>query len=319
MILGDNMQNFIISFNVVFPIFILISLGYALKCTGLLKGETVKNMNSIVFKVFLPVMLLKNVYDSNISAVFDAKLIIFSVSCVLLSVIILLLTVPRFEKINSKRGVLIQGMFRSNFVILGLPVAEALCGDSATGTAAILVSIIVPIFNFMAVITLEIFNGNNPNFKKIIKEIISNPLIIASVCGLLLLFSGIKFPLIIESILDDISGITTPVALMMLGASINFKSIGENAIRLIAGVSVKLIILPALFLCAAILIFGFSGDNIAILLALFATPPAVSSFTMAQQMGGDEDLAGLLVMFGSAISVITMFIWVFVLMQAGIL
>lgn len=308
-----------ISFNIVCPIFLLMALGYFMKQTNLLHSAAVKNMNAVVFKIFLPAMIFKNVYDSDLSAVFNPKLIIFSVISVLICIAVLFITVPLFEKDNRKRGVLIQAMFRANFVIFGVPVSEALCGSEVSGSAAVLIAIIIPIFNFMAVITLEVFKGSKPDFKKIAKGIATNPLIIASLLGILALFTGIKLPVSIESTVANVSKIATPLALIMLGASINFKTIGENLTRIICGVCTKLIVIPLIFMSIAIFVLDFRGADIAILLALFASPPAVSSFTMAQQMGGDDELAGQLVMFGSTFSIITMFIWIYVIMHLGLL
>ena len=308
-----------ISFNIVCPIFLLMALGYFMKQTNLLHSAAVKNMNAVVFKIFLPAMIFKNVYDSDLSAVFNPKLIIFSVISVLICIAVLFITVPLFEKDNRKRGVLIQAMFRANFVIFGVPVSEALCGSEVSGSAAVLIAIIIPIFNFMAVITLEVFKGSKPDFKKIAKGIATNPLIIASLLGILALFTGIKLPVSIESTVANVSKIATPLALIMLGASINFKTIGENLTRIICGVCTKLIVIPLIFMSIAIFVLDFRGADIAILLALFASPPAVSSFTMAQQMGGDDELSGQLVMFGSTFSIITMFIWIYVIMQLGLL
>ena len=313
------MQNFMISFNIVCTIFLLMALGYFMKQIGLIHSTAVKNMNAVVFKIFLPAMIFKNVYDSDLSAVFNPKLIVFSVTSVLVCIAVLFIIVPLFEKDNRKRGVLIQAMFRANFVIFGVPVSEALCGSEVSGSAAVLIAIIIPIFNFMAVITLEAFKGGKPDLKKIVKGIITNPLIIASLLGIFTLFSGINLPVSIESTVGNVSKIATPLALIMLGASINFKTIGVNITRIICGICTKLIVIPLIFLSIAVFILDFRGADIAILLALFASPPAVSSFTMAQQMGGDDELAGQLVMFGSTFSVITMFIWIYVIMQMGLL
>ena len=52
---------------------------------------------------------------------------------------------------------------------------------------------------------------------------------------------------------------------------------------------------------------------------MLAAPPAVSSFTMAQQMDGDSELAAGLVVFGSSLAVVTMFIWIFVLKSMALI
>ncbi len=311
------MNNFMVSFNVVFPIFLLMAVGYFITHINLIDEPCTKKMNAVVFKLLLPMMIFKNVYESNISDVFNKKLIVFSVVGVLAVIAVLYALVPLFEKDNLKRGVIIQAMFRSNFVIFGVPVTEALCGSGVTGSASVLIAIVVPLFNFFAVVTLEVFGGGKPDFKKIFKGIITNPLIVSSALGLIVLFSGIRFPAVIETSIADIAKITTPLALIMLGASINFGAIGANMWRLAIGVCTKLIIIPAIFIPLAVFGFGFTGNDLAILLAVFATPPAVSSFTMAQQMNADSDLAGLLVMFGTVLCLITMFMWIFIVKQAG--
>lgn len=312
------MNNFLVSFNVVFPIFIMMALGYFMKQIKLVDSGTVKQMNAVVFKVFLPLMIFKNVYESDVSDVFSPKLALFVIISILIIIALLFLLVPVFEKDRRKQGVLIQAVFRSNFVIFGVPVSEALCNGEVSGTTALLVAIVVPLFNFFAVVTLEVFRGTKPKFRTVLKGIITNPLIIASALGLFVLFSGIRFPNIIEKSISSISSVTTPLALIMLGASINLK-LSSNALRLIWGVLLKLVIIPAIVLPVAVVVFGFKGTDIAIMLAVFATPPAVSSFTMAQQMGADDELAGQLVMFGTVFCVITMFLWIYILKTFAIL
>ncbi|MBQ4527954.1 MAG: AEC family transporter [Clostridia bacterium] len=311
------MQNFLVSFNVVFPIFVMMALGYFIKTIKLISSDTIRQMNSVIFKVFLPLMIFKNVYESSISDVFSVKLALFVIICIFVIIALLFIIIPLIEKDRKKRGVLIQAIFRSNFVIFGVPVSEALCGGENSGTSALLVAIVIPIFNFMAVVTLEVFKGSKPKPTTVIKGIITNPLIIASIVGLIVLFSGIKFPIIIEKTISSISSVTTPMALIMLGASINLNFISKNVKELVLGVLAKLVLIPAIVLPIAIFVMGFVGSDLAVLLAIFATPAAVSSFTMAQQMGADDELAGQLVMFGTVLCVITMFLWIFIIKTFG--
>ena len=311
------MENFLISFNVVFPIFLMMLVGFALKKTNIVGDVTVRQVNNVIFRVFLPLMIFKNIYESKITEVFDIKLILFAAISVLSCIGLLFVIIPLVERDNKKRGVMIQGIFRSNFVIFGMPITQALCGSAVSGSASVLVAVIVPIFNFFAVVTLEIFNSSKPNFLKILKGIAKNPLIIASVFGIVIGLSGFKFPSVVESSIGTVASIATPLALIMLGASINFGTVGANRWHIIGVVTARLVVVPAIFVCLAALVFGFRGKELAILLAMFATPTAVSSFTMTQQIGGDDDLAGQIVMFGTVASVITMFLWIFVAVQLG--
>ena len=308
------MENLILSFNIVLPIFLILSLGYILKKLKILDELTTKNMNSVNFKVFLPLLLFYNVYKTDLSVVFNPKLLIFSIISVILVFLLLFIIIPLLEKDNRKRGVIIQGIFRSNFVIFGVPVCEALFGQNATGVASMLIAIVVPLFNFLAVICLEIYRGGNINFKKIIKGIITNPLIIASIIGLFFIYFKIKLPTPIEKTINDISKIATPLAFILLGSSFTFSAFSVYIKQLSITLLGKLIIVPGIVLYIAALL-GFRNIELTCLLSVFASPTAVSSYTMAEQMDGDSILAGQIVVLTSIISIITVFLWIFILKQ----
>ena len=308
------MENLILSFNIVLPIFLILSLGYILKKLKILDELTTKNMNSVNFKVFLPLLLFYNVYKTDLSVVFNPKLLIFSIISVILVFLLLFIIIPLLEKDNRKRGVIIQGIFRSNFVIFGVPVCEALFGQNATGVASMLIAIVVPLFNFLAVICLEIYRGGNINFKKIIKGIITNPLIIASIIGLFFIYFKIKLPTPIEKTINDISKIATPLAFILLGSSFTFSAFSLYIKQLSITILGKLIIVPGIVLYIAALL-GFRNVELTCLLSVFASPTAVSSYTMAEQMDGDSILAGQIVVLTSIISIITVFLWIFILKQ----
>ena len=143
------MENFILSFNVVTPLFLIMSLGYYLKYIKLLDKQTLNIMNSVCFKIFLPILLFFNIYQSDVKSSFNINLIIFSVSSIVILFIILCFLIPKIEKDNKKRGVMIQGIFRSNFVIFGMPIATSIYGEGNIGTTALLIAVIVPLFNLL--------------------------------------------------------------------------------------------------------------------------------------------------------------------------
>ena len=78
------MDSFIVAFNVVMPLFILIGLGYFIKRMGLVAEASLKEFNSLVFKIFLPVLLFHNMYQSDFSREINVGIIIYSVISILL-------------------------------------------------------------------------------------------------------------------------------------------------------------------------------------------------------------------------------------------
>lgn len=312
------MENFTLSFNVVSPLFIVMALGYYLKYIKMLDKQTLDVMNKVCFKAFLPTLLFYNIYKSDVKSAFNPRLIMFSVSCVLILFFILLIIIPKIEKDNKKRGVMIQGIFRSNFVIFGMPVASSIYGDGNIGTTALLIAIIVPLFNLLAVISLEVFRDGNIDFKKIIHGIITNPLIVASVIGISFILLNIMLPTFIEKSVSDISKLATPLSLILLGGSFSFSDIKEYLKNIIFVVSNKLVIVPLIFIPLAISL-GFREIELLTILLIFASPTAVSTFQMAEQMDADHILAQQAIVFSCLFCIPTVFLWILSLKQLALI
>lgn len=312
------MENLILSLNVVLPLFLTMALGYFLKLIGMFDKKLLDSMNNLVFKAFLPVLLFNNIYKTNLEGALNIKLLSFAFLAVICVFMIVTFLVPLMEKDNRKRGVMIQGMFRSNFVIFGLTVASAMYDESTVGIIAILVGIIVPTFNILAVVCLEMFRGGKLNIKQLIKGVITNPLIIASFIGISFLYLGVKLPTVVESSVNDIAKIATPLSLILLGGSFAFKDVKRYLKPMIITVIGRLVVVPGLVIPISVLA-GFRNIDLLGLLLIFGSPTAVSSFTMAQKMDGDSDLAAQIVVFTSAFSVISVFLWIFTLKQLNLM
>lgn len=308
------MENLIVSLNVVFPLCAMMAVGFFLHRIGILDSHTADGMNKVTFKALLPTLIFYNIYQTDVSAIFNGKLILWAAALVLIMFFLLWAIVPRWEADHRRKGVLIQGMFRSNFILYGLPVTASLFGEDNVGTASMLIAFIVPFYNVLSVIVLEWYASGQIHIKKIIKGILTNPLIIGAALGAMMLF--LKIPLIpaVEKTIRNLSGMATPMAFLVLGASFRFSALAGNLRPLLLSVFVKLIAFPALFLPLSILA-GYRGMELAALLTMLGAPTAVSSFTMAKQMNGDGELAGQIVIFTSLCSVLTMFVWIFLLRQ----
>lgn len=306
------MESLKLSFEAVMPIFLLMALGYALRGLKFADKKTFDAINKLVFKVFLPVLLFYNIYKTDLSQLFDIKFIEFIVIGVICIFIAGYFAVLVLTKDNTRRGVMLQGFFRSNFAILGIPLIKYICGENSGGMASLTVAVIVPAFNILAVIAFERFRDGNIHIKPMLKGIITNPLIIGCGIGVVFLLFGIKLPIVFEEAVSDVSGIASPLAMVVLGASFTFSSLKGYVRDVSITVGVRLIILPLIMLTIAVFM-GFRGEALACLMVAFGSPVAVSSFAMAQQMGGDEKLAAQVVVISSAACLVTLFGWIFIL------
>ena len=124
-------ESLFISLEIVLPLFFLMAIGYIIKRTGMMNETSVKQVNSVIFKIFLPLLVFLNIYNTELAESFNSKLLLYAVAGVLIQFVLSLCLVILVEKENSRRGVMLQGMFRSNFVLFGIPISTALFGEQA--------------------------------------------------------------------------------------------------------------------------------------------------------------------------------------------
>ena len=307
--------NFIISFNTVFPLVVLLCLGAFLRKRGMCDEITQKQGNNIVFKTLLPCLIFKNVFYTDFSTDFEPKLVIFSVGVVFVQYIIATCLAFAIDKRPKTRGAIIHTVFRTNSLIFGMAILINMYGSEKLGSASISLAVIIPIVNVLAVYTLEKYRGGKVSVSRVLKGIAKNPIIVATVVALAFRAVGISdFPEFVDLSISAVAALTTPMALLFLGASVELSKIKQNSRNLIIGVSTRLVFLPAIIVTIAVL-FGFRGINLATILTICGGPTAVTSYTMAVAMDSDYDLTGEMVTFTTVLSCLTLFGWIFILKQ----
>ena len=297
------MESLIVSLNAVAPMFFMMLLGYFLKGIRFFTDDALKQINALVFKVLLPLQLFRSAFQADLEEVVNIPFLLWNEGLVLLSFCILTLVSVRTVRESGKRAALLQGMFRGNIALVGM---------------AIVVAITVPVYNVLAVLALEMFQGGKMPLLRILKEIATNPLIIGCLCGLICNLIGLQIPTLLYSPMDSLASAATPVALIALGASFHMERVSADRRAILVGVLAKLVFLPlaALSVGAAL---GFRGVELGAMAITFAAPTSVSSFSMAQQMGADADLAASMVVFTGMFSCLTIFLWTFALLRLGLM
>ena len=308
-----------VALNAVIPFLCYISFGYIVRMKKIVSESFLQQLNQMVFRLFYPCMTFYNIYKADAESLPRPVLLIFVGASILILEAILILVVPRFVLENPKRGVVIQGIFRSNFVLFGLPLTISVFGDSAASVAAMVVTVVVTIYNTTSVVILEMFNTNGKiNVKNIAFNVIKNPLLQGAVIGLVFFLLGIHVPESIVTPIAAFSDATSPLALFVLGGTLHFNEISHNLKYLVPTLSFKLLILPAVMMAIGYA-FGLRELELFLLVAVYGTPVAAASYPMAQNMGGDGELAGQLVVISTVVSVVTLFFWIFLLRFVGLI
>jgi predicted permease len=315
------MTNFLFSLNVVAPLFVLMATGYIVRWIRFISDEFLAHLNRFVFRFLLPLMLFQDIRLSYKGDFSDTRLILAALIGITMVILISFPLVYMLVKQKGQRGSIIQGIYRSNFLIYGLPLATGIYGNEAVAQITMLMCIMIPFYNVAAVVILSIHSessGHKISLKNLLIDIVTNPLILGCFFGLLGGFTHLHLPKFIELPVGQLAAAAAPLALFVMGGEFKFRRLKNNLYKVIATTAARLIIVPviALFICIQL---GFRGVELSVLLSLFATPTAMASYIMAKNMGNDGELSAQIVVLTTASSCFTIFLLIFFLKSWGYL
>ncbi len=315
------MENLIFSLNATVPVFLMMILGMVLKKMGVMDEEFASKLNRFVFLIPLPVLVFKNLAETDARAVWNGKFVSF---CFLVTLICIIISsaLSLFLRNRSIRGEFIQASYRSSAALLGMALIENIYGSSVMGPLMIIGS--VPLYNIFAVIVLEITaeeHGDGLSIEKIIhvfKGIVTNPILIGIVIGIVWSFLEIPLEGILYKTVNSVAITATPLGLMAMGASFDLKKAVGNIPAAAAASFLKLVGFAAVFLPIAVR-YGFEGEEIIAILIMLGSATTVSCFVMAKNMGHEGVLTSSAVMITTLMSPFTITLWLFVLKSMGII
>ena len=314
------MQNFLFSLNVTLPIFIIILVGGFLKRIGLLTEGFTSVADKFVFKVALPVQLFRDIAAMDIRADFSGKFVVFcmvATTCMFAATWIL---GAIFLKDKSMVGAFAQAAARGSAAILGIAFVENIYGDS--GMTPMMIVAAVPLFNIYSVIILTVTSSegkfNGALVKKLIKGVVTNPIILGIAAGMVWSLLRLPMPVILSKSVNYLATTATPLALLVLGATFKGKEALSKIGPTIAAAFLKLVAIPAAIFPFAIHM-GFRGSELVAIMIMLASPTTVTCYIMAKNMGGDDTLSASVVMTATLFSSVTLTLWVFVMKTVGLI
>lgn len=299
--LTDVVTTFSFAFGITAPIFVVLFLGVLLKKRGMIDDAFIKSASTLIYNLGLPVMLFTASSSADFSHLADKKVLIAFGLMTALVFVGSLLTAHWFSNAPRDYGVIVQGAFRGNLVILGLAFCANAYGERGLAIATLPVAMTVVFYNVLSVYVLNrSLHDAGSSFTTTLKGVVKNPLILAIAAGLLFNASGLKLP---EVLLDSgkyLSQMVLPLALICIGGALDL-SMGKGMDKskrmdpaTLSATLWKLVISP-LLACGIAITLGVRGENLAILFMLAASPSATVSFVMVQAMKGNATLAANIV------------------------
>lgn len=314
------MENLIFSLNATIPVFLLMVLGLALRKIGWIDEAFASRMNKFVFRVPLPVLLFQDLATVDFYEMWDGRFVLFCFAVTFLGIVIAGL-LSLLLKNRRIQGEFIQASYRSSAALLGIAFIQNIYGSA--GIAPLMIIGSVPLYNIMAVTVLSFFSPERKKLdtgtvKKTWKGIVTNPIIIGILIGMLWSLLRLPLPEIAAKTVSSIGAIATPLGLMAMGASFDFrKALGQKGPAL-AAFFLKLIGFCAVFLPIAAAM-GFRQEKLVAILIMLGSATTVSCYVMAKNMGHEGTLTSSVVMLTTLGSAFTVTAWLYILKSLGLI
>lgn len=315
------MEHLMFSLNATIPIFLVMVLGYILKITKVVDEPFVKTLNSFNYKISLPVLLFRDIAESDFFQVWDTRYVLFCFLATLSSIIIIWVLAAFLYRDKDALGEFIQASYRSSAAVLGIAFIQNIYGNA--GMAPLMIIGTVPLYNVAAVLVLS-FTGpggghmNRDTLKSSVRGIVTNPIILGILLGMIVSVSHIQFPVIIHKTIDNVAVLATPLALLGLGAGFEGRKALKQLVPTAVCTVIKLMVLPMVYLPIAIHM-GFRDEKLVAILIMLGAPTTVSCYIMAKNMGHEGTLTSSTVVATTFLSSVTMTLWLFLLKSGGLI
>ena len=309
-------ENLRFSLNATVPVFLMMVFGYFSKKVGLLDDHTTAKLNKFVFRTLLPALLFMDLSTADFKAVWDGRFVLFCMIVTFISVSVACLY-SLLHKDRYERGEIIQAAYRSSAAILGIAFVKNIYGEATM--AALMIVGTVPLYNIIAVVTLSLTSPDRENqkggrqlFLSTLKGIVTNPIILGIIVGILWSVIGIPQPVILQKSVTYLGNMATPLSLIALGASFKAEEAKDKLPVTLGIVFIKLVLFCAIFLPVAVH-FGFRGEKLIAILVMLGSATTGSCFVMAKNFGHKGSITALAVMMATLGSAFTLTGWLFVL------
>lgn len=289
--------------NSIFPVFSLIVLGYLLKKFNLTNDIFLRTSDKLIYFIFFPALLFWKIGGFSSIAinwlfcgtVLSAIIAIYFLSCITLKV---------FKVTDYQAGSFSQSCYRFNTYI-GMAVIINALGDEGVKHFGILIGFAIPLINFLAVSTLIWFSGRDFNLGQririTVKALLSNPLILACIAGILYArFTG-YFPVFIDNALRLSTFVTLPLALLSIGGSLTLKNFKEHFRLSLVASALKLVLLP---ITGYLFMKEFSVPLMPFKVGMifFTLPTSTAIYVLSSQLNSDTQLASASIVISTVLS-----------------
>lgn len=316
-------SDFMFSLNVVMPLFLCCVVGQICRRLGLVGERFLKDCTNVVFYIAIPAKVFLSINAENLSSSFSLPLMAFLFTAIIVLSLLMFLLIPRFVPDRPKAAAMAVTMFRGNFGMLGIPLAVSLMGTEGAVPTMVMIPFATVFYTPITVMILVLMGGEKAGdartaFIKSVREVITNPLVVASVASIVLAVVNLPLPGFVTTTIERFADTCTGLALFMLGAQMDMGAVLRRLKFTVPATLIRLVVIPGVIIALAALL-GFRGGEMACVLIFFAAPSAVNGYILCERMGGDGKLAADIVLATSCFSAVTLTVSIFILKSLQLL
>jgi predicted permease len=292
------------------PVFMIIGLGVLARRMGWVDQPFVVQLNRVIYLLAIPALLVRLIGRAELGESLSGPLVGACASATLVVGVVTWVGALWGKSEPARRGVLVQAAVRGNLAFIGFPIILATGGEGALRVAAVTAAVLIPFQNLVSIVALAAGRSGRP--ATFMRVLVLNPVVLGVCGGVLWSVSGWTGWLWFNSFLDILSGLALPGALLAVGAQLQLEGLRAELKPSVIVAALKLVAAPALgWLVMSVLDVDSTGVLVGVF--LLAAPTAVVSAAIAQEMGGDAELARAAIVASSLASFPSYIVWALVL------
>ena len=287
------------------PVFVLIVIGHLFVRSGFPGAGFWPLAERFTYYALFPAMLIYKLGQARLPASAYGEVLLLIVAMLVAMTLVLVIIQMFWRWPGPVYSSVFQGGIRFNSYV-GLAAAGMLLGDEGLSLIAVAVAVKVPLLNLLCILMFSLTcRQGELRLAPVLKAIVTNPLIIGSVVGVIWSFFRVGFHPIVAGVLAPLSNLALPLGLMCVGAGLQLKALRNASAPFLVAALAKLVVFPALTLALAVLL-GMDGTMVKAAILLAALPTATSSYILARQLGGDAPLMAAIISGQTLLGMLTL-------------
>ncbi|KVD17894.1 transporter [Burkholderia ubonensis] len=286
------------------PVALLVALGHGLKRSGFVGDAFWPSAERLCYYVLLPALFAHGLASARLQSLAVMPLALALVGSTVAAAAVLLLIRPFVRVDGAGFTSVFQGAVRFNNYV-GASLAAGLFGAQGIALAAVCVAAIVPTVNLMCVLVFARYGSTRLGIAALVRQIVSNPLVVACAIGIAMQASGATFPPAIEPAVRALGAASMPLGLLCVGAALTFDAARAWMQPVCVASAFKFVAMPLLTLVAG-RVLGLGDAALTVALLFQALPTSSASYLMARQLGGDAPLMAGITAFQTLFATIAM-------------